>query len=341
MPIRVFRNDITLVKADAIVNSANPEPIIGGGAEAAIYEAADKKALLAERKKIGEINPGEVAYTPAFKLSAKYIIHTVGPIWQGGSHGEAAILSSCYEKSLELAGKLGCKSTAFPFISTGTYGFPKDKAIEIAAASINRFLKYHKMSVILVVLDKESFKISGKKFSDVASFIEANIVESKLNEEYGEPNDISNRNRRIEFRNRQYMHQRGEEVLPDDISELLKSSQASFSDRVQAMVKQRGMEPSDIYNKDFILTKKIYSDMKTQGDDYRPKKGTAISFCLALELDLPQTLELLGSAGWTLSDSKYVDLIIKWHILKKDFNIRHVNETLNSYGYPKLDKYDK
>ena len=341
MPIRVFRNDITLVKADAIVNSANPEPIIGGGAEAAIYEAADKKALLAERKKIGDINPGEVAYTPAFKLSAKYIIHTVGPIWRGGSQGEAVILSSCYEKSLELAEELGCKSIAFPFISTGTYGFPKDKAIEIAAASINRFLKYHKMSVILVVLDKESFKISGKKFSDVASFIEANIVEEKLNKVYKSASGISRRNSLIEFRNLHFMHQRNTDELPDDISELLKMSKASFSSRVQSMVQQRGLEPSDLYNKSGLLTKKIYSDMKTLGDNYRPKKGTAVAFCLALELDLPQTLELIGSAGWTLSDSKYIDLIIKWHIDKKDFNIRHINDTLNTYGYPQSDKYDK
>lgn len=337
MPVKVFRQDIALVEADAIVNSANPHPVIGGGAEAAIYEAAGKKALLAEREKIGDICPGEAFATPAFKLSAKYVIHTVGPIWNGGTNGEAAILRSCYENSLELALQLGCSSIAFPFISTGVYGFPKDKAIEVAAQSINRFLKHNEMTVILVVFDKESFKISGSKFLDVTAFIDSRYFDGK-----GGSSAERRRNRMMpEPRNVSMLHSIGPGKVPDDVTEMLKQSRASFSSRVLSIVNQRGLDPADVYNKEFILTKKIYSDMKTQGDDYKPKKGTAIAFCLALELDLNESLELLESAGWTLSDSKKIDIIIRWHIERRDFSIRNVNDTLDSFGFPPLDKYDK
>lgn len=341
MPVKVFRNDITKVKADAIVNSANPEPIIGGGTEAAIYKASGEDSLLAERKKIGDINPGEAAYTPAFALPAKYIIHTVGPIWQGGTMGEAAILRSCYENSLELALSLGCKSIAFPFISTGTYGFPKDKAIEITYSSISRFLKYNDMDVILVVYDKESFKISAKKFTDITAYIDEHYFDDKVETNNFKSQASSLRMNRLLEREFALRVHHKKEVIPDDVSEFLKKSGESFSARVQAIVRERGMEPSDVYNKDGILTKKIYSDMKTQGDDYRPKKGTAICFCIALELDLADTLDLLHRAGWTLSDSKKTDLIVKWHIEKGDFNIRDVNDTLESFGFAPLDKYDK
>ncbi|MBO4681908.1 MAG: macro domain-containing protein [Clostridiales bacterium] len=336
MPIRVFRQDITKVEADCIVNSANPEPVVGGGAEAAIYDAAGREALLHERENIGAINPGEAFYTPAFRLHAKYVIHTVGPIWQGGSKGEAAILRSCYENSLELALSLGCKSIAFPFISTGIYGFPKDKAIEVATSAINRFLAHEQMEVILVVFDQESFNISSEKFNDVTEFINSRYTESRRSERGNRSNvrmpvqDLVGN-----------FHGVSDGKVPDDVSELLKQSTASFSERVLSIVKARGLEAPDVYNKGGILTKKIYSDMKNQGDDYRPKKGTAIAFCLALELDLPEALALLKSAGWTLSDSKKPDLIVMWHIVRRDFSIRNVNDTLNAFGFADLDKYEK
>ncbi|MBO4450067.1 MAG: macro domain-containing protein [Clostridiales bacterium] len=341
MSIRVVRNDITKVEADCIVNSANPDPVIGGGAEAAIYEAAGKESLLHERENIGTIDPGEAFYTPAFKLHAKYVIHTVGPVWKDGSRGEAAILRACYENSLELALKLGCKSIAFPFISTGTYGFPKDKAIEIATSTINKFLAHNQMDVMLVVYDSESFEISSEKFNDVAEFIDNNYVDSRYSELPNGLSSVRGRNRARERENKRNYHVNVGGNIPDDVGELLKQSTASFSSRVLAIVEARGLDAPDVYNKDGILTKKIYSDMKNQGDDYRPKKGTAIGFCLALELDLPETLELLGSAGWTLSRSKKIDLIVWWHIERRDFNIRNINHTLHTFGFSDLDKYEK
>ncbi|MCR5323071.1 MAG: macro domain-containing protein [Lachnospiraceae bacterium] len=162
MPFQIIRNDITKVKADAIVNSANPQPEYGAGSDAAIYLAAGVDKLLAERKKIGKIAPGENAVTPAFALKAKYIIHTVGPAWNGGDKGEFDILHSCYKKSLERALELKCKSIAFPLIATGVYGFPKTEALQIAMQEIGSFLIRDdvEMVVKLVVFDNKAFCLS-------------------------------------------------------------------------------------------------------------------------------------------------------------------------------------
>lgn len=171
MALQIIRNNITNVEADAIVNTANPKVAVGPGVDYAIYTAAGWDRLLEARAVIGPMKPGEVAYTPAFDLDAKYIIHAIGPAWRGGSHGERETVAKCYSKSLKLAAELGCESIAFPLLATGTYGFPKDEALRIAMAEISRFLLENEMEVMLVVYDKESFEVSGKLFSDIKSFI--------------------------------------------------------------------------------------------------------------------------------------------------------------------------
>ncbi|MBQ6438602.1 MAG: macro domain-containing protein [Mogibacterium sp.] len=171
MALQIIRNNIINVEADAIVNTANPAVGVGRGVDYCIYEAAGWDRLLEAREKIGEMSPGEAVWTPAFDLHAKYIIHTVGPAWQGGSFGERETVARCYSNSMELAAKLGCESIAFPLIATGTYGFPKDEALRIAMAEISRFLLENEMEVLLVVYDKESFEVSGKLFSDIRSYI--------------------------------------------------------------------------------------------------------------------------------------------------------------------------
>ncbi|MGX8704706.1 MAG: macro domain-containing protein, partial [bacterium] len=176
MPLNIIRNDISKVQADAIVNTANPDVAIGAGVDKTIYDAAGAEQLLAERAKIGPMKPGQAAYTPAFNLDAKYIIHTVGPAWEGGGHGEREAVASCYRESLKIADKLECESVAFPLISTGTYGFPKDEALQIAIKEISSFLFEHDMKVYMVVYDKESFVISGKAFAGVRTYIEERDV---------------------------------------------------------------------------------------------------------------------------------------------------------------------
>ncbi len=184
MSFQIIRNDITKVKADAIVNSANPKPVYATGTDGAIYAAAGADELLAERKKIGCIGVGQAAYTPAFALKAKYIIHTAGPVWEDGGQDELQLLRQCYENSLKLAKELGCESVAFPLISTGVYGFPKDEALKVAVAVFSEFLLKEDMEIILVVFDRESFVVSGKVFSGVDEYIDENYVEETLHEEY-------------------------------------------------------------------------------------------------------------------------------------------------------------
>ena len=179
MPLHIIRNDISRVSADAIVNTANPQVAVGAGVDQAIYEAAGWPQLLAEREKIGPMEPGQAAATPAFALDAKYIIHTVGPVWQGGNFGEREAVASCYRQSLKLAGDLECESIAFPLISTGTYGFPKDEALRIAIDEISAFLFTHDMTVYMVVYDREAFVISSKAFSDIRSYIEERDVKQR------------------------------------------------------------------------------------------------------------------------------------------------------------------
>ena len=185
MAFQIVRNDITKITADAIVNTANPEPAFMAGTDAAIYQAAGAEKLLAEREKIGVIGEGEVAVTPAFDLDAKYIFHTVGPVWQGGDKGEKDTVKNCYENCLKKAVELNIGSIAFPLISTGAYGFPKADALIIATSVFSEFLADHELDITLAVFDNESFELSGRIFAGVNEYIDEHYVEDKISEEYG------------------------------------------------------------------------------------------------------------------------------------------------------------
>lgn len=184
MSFKIVRNDITKIKADAIVNTANPEPIYSAGTDSAVYIAAGAEKLLEERKKIGRIAEGDVAVTPAFDLDAKYIFHTVGPIWQGGDYGEKETVSKCYLNCLNKAKELELESIAFPLLATGTYGFPKADALLIATSVFSSFLAENELEITLVVFDNESFALSDKIFAGVDQFIDENYVDEKTSEEY-------------------------------------------------------------------------------------------------------------------------------------------------------------
>lgn len=164
------------MRVDAIVNSANPRPVVGGGVDRAIHKAAGAELLVA-RKKIGDIATSKAAITPGFHLYAKYVIHTVGPVWQDGNHGERELLASAYTASLRLAADHECSFIAFPLISSGVFGCPSDIAIATATQAIRNFLQEHEMEVYLVVFDRESFKISDSLFEDVQSYLDEMYVE--------------------------------------------------------------------------------------------------------------------------------------------------------------------
>ena len=184
MPFKIIRDDITKVKADAIVNPVNPEVCIGGGVESAIYEAAGKEKLLEARKELGRLNPGKVGVTEAFNLDAKYIVHVSGLYWKGGNSLEARCLEECYEKALKAALDKGCKSIAFPLLATGTYGFPKDIGLDVAVSAFTEFLEEYEMEITLVVFGNDAVNVSGKLVDEVRSFVDDKYVKEALETEY-------------------------------------------------------------------------------------------------------------------------------------------------------------
>lgn len=460
MPFQIIRNDITKVRADAIVNTANPEPVYGGGTDAAIYRAAGEEKLLRERRKIGRINAGEVAVTPAFGLQAKYIIHTVGPVWIDGNHREYELLASCYRKSLLIARQLECKSIAFPLISTGVYGFPKDKALDIALDQISAFMEDSEMDVTLVVFDRRAFDLSASLQEGVRQFINENYVAAREDEEYGEGGlaaHVRNRRRRRDSDAgrsagrpsrglRDLLRETGERwrgkpgpdkeagsrpsysaqdsgffaeeypeeyemsfsgtwdlessALPDSAPQVgsdavpqagpESASQAgsslspqagpgpapqagpeaasqagpgpaprkefriespsparqrslqdvmahvgeSFRDRLLRLIDERGLTDTQVYKR-ANLDRKLFSKIRCNAD-YTPKRKTAISLAVALELNMDETTDLLRSAGIALSPGSRFDLIISYCIQNGIYDIYRINALLFDYDQPLL-----
>ncbi len=172
MPLRIVRNDITKMRVDAIVNAANRTLLGGGGVDGCIHRAAGI-GLLQECMKLGGCETGSAKITGAYNLPCRYVIHTVGPVWNGGGHGEKEKLISCYRTSLELAKEAGCETVAFPLISSGIYGYPKEEALKVATDTITDFLLKNDMTVYIVIFDKESLNIGKKLFSDIEEYIDS------------------------------------------------------------------------------------------------------------------------------------------------------------------------
>ena len=365
MPFQIIRNDITKVKADVIVNTANPEPVIGRGTDSAIYHAAGETELLAERRRIGEIAPGRAAVTPAFRLPARHIIHTVGPAWVDGRHGEREILHSCYRNSLELAAELSAASIAFPLIATGVYGFPRDEALNIALSEIGKFLMTHEMEVILVVFDRRAFELSETLVGEIEAFIDDHGVRAAREEEYG---DADAWERPRAFRRRPEREERQTELaafpdlsspeasgdlLPDAVAlpgaaapaplpdmeektldEVLCGAGQSFQQRLFELIDESGMDDVSVYKKANI-DRKVFSRIRCK-PDYRPTKKTAVAFAIALRLDMPTMQDLLSRAELALSPSSRFDLIITYFVTHGNYDIYEINAALFKYGQPIL-----
>ena len=337
MPFEIVRNDITKMAVDAIVNTANPRAVIGLGTDSMIHEAAGP-GLLQARQEIGHIDMGQTAITPAFNLQAKYVIHTVGPVWDGGSYGEEGYLRSCYENSLRLALEYNCRSVAFPLISTGNYAFPKDKALQIAISAFSTFLLEHEMQIYLVVFDRTSFKLSEKLFQSVASYIDQHYVDVCTFAAYGAVED--NRPRVRRRRDMEVCESRcpQEEKPPcapmtaskaASLEDMLKQADAGFTETLLKLIDKTGKKDSEIYKK-ALLSKQHFSKIRNN-PNYKPTKPTAISLALALELNLEETKDLIGRAGYALTNSSKFDLIIRYFIEQGNYNVVEINIALYEF----------
>ena len=356
MAFQIIRNDITKVSVDAIVNTANPEPVIGGGTDYAIHKAAGPE-LLEARKKIGNIYTGQSVATPAYQLSAKYVLHTVSPAWIDGKHHEEEDLRKAYDAALILAYELGCKSIAFPLMAAGTYGFPHDLALSVAIRAFTDFLLDHEMQIYLVLFNGKAFGIAGSIFDDLKSYIDDNYVSDKNEEEYfideyPTVNASSIRPKRAELQRRRRMERERSErewfvgsapqaplaaPRPDErysLADILKQHEKTFSEYLLDLLKERDGKDSEVYKRAEV-SKQLFSKI-LNNPDYQPTKSTVIQLALGLELDLVQTQKLLGKAGYALTRSSKTDLVVQYYIERKIYNVTFINEALYDCGLPLL-----
>ena len=327
MPLKIIRNDITKMAVDAIVNAANESLLGGGGVDGAIHRAAGRE-LLAECKTLGGCKTGCAKLTGGYNLPAKYVIHTVGPIYENGNCGEQAQLESCYRESLALAKSHGCESVAFPLISSGVYGYPKDKALKVAIDVIGSFLLENEMTVYIVIYDKEAYSIGERLFSDIAEYIDDRYVDE--HRDYGCSFFRINPSRRS-LRGKDTENDFIEAcTLPnDEIDKLLMQIDESFSQMLLRKIGEKGMTDSECYKKANI-DRKLFS--KIRGDvHYKPSKPTVIAFAISLELTLDETEDMLRKAGFALSHSNKFDIIIEYFIRKGNYNIFEINEALFAF----------
>ena len=331
MPLEIVRNDITKMTVDAIVNAANESLLGGGGVDGAIHYAAGPE-LLAECKTLGGCNTGKAKITGGYNLPAKYVIHTVGPIYEDGKHGEKVLLESCYRESLALAKEHNCETVAFPLISSGVYGYPKDQALKVAIDVISDFLLENEMKVYIVIFDKAAYKISEKLFSDIAEYIDDNYVDEHI--------DYRRERSRMNYPCQSVMIGSAQPeyldlceckamLSDDDLDERIKQIDESFSQMLLRKIDEKGMTDAECYKKaniDRKLFSKIRSDVH-----YKPSKPTAIAFAISLELTLSETEDMLKKAGFALSHSNKFDIIIEYFISKGNYNIFEINEALFAF----------
>ena len=326
MPLHIVRNDITTMKVDAIVNAANESLLGGGGVDGAIHHAAGPE-LLAECRTLGGCKTGQAKVTHGYRLLAKFVIHTVGPIWRGGSYGERELLVSAYRSSLELALANGCETVVFPLISSGVYGYPKDQALKVAVDTIGEFLLSHDMTVYLVIFDRAAYTIGGKLFADIAAYIDDHYVD-----DHTDSREIQRR--RMAMASMPMEEEEEWDSLPysltlSDLNEALHNLDESFSQMLLRKIDEAGMTDAQCYKKaniDRKLFSKIRSDVH-----YKPSKPTAMAFAIALKLPLEEAREMLEKAGFAFSHASKFDIIVEYFIAHRNYNIFEINEALFAF----------
>lgn len=337
MPLYFIRDDITKVKADALVLPANNLLEQGSGASRSIYIAAGEIKLENElRLKYPDgCKIGEAVATMAYRLEpdVKWIIHAVCPQWIDGKTGEAEFLYSAYKKSLLLAKEKGCKSIAFPVLSTGSYKFPKLEALRIATNAILDFLSEDEMDVALVLFSKEMMKIAGKLFGG---------IENRIDDQYAD--SVDNRfphmqRLRGEFTQSDWYGQKKEfkekqqaPVPTGEMSTLMEAAEKreSFHEMLLRFISESGKTDPEIY-KAALMQKQLYSKIKSKSE-YMPGKKTILALAFAMNLTTEQTKELLMKAGYCLSDTDEFDIVMKYCLDRRKSDLKEVDKYLKHFG---------
>ena len=320
MPLQIIRNDITKMSVDAIVNAANTSLLGGGGVDGCIHRAAGPE-LLAECSTLHGCEIGSAKITKGYHLPCKYVIHR-----------EQELLESCYRTSLNLAKENGCQSVAFPLISSGIYGYPKDQALKVAVDTISTFLLENEMMVYIVIFDRKAYQISGKLFADIAAYIDDRYVE-----EYTDSR--AEQRRRLEALSEEsYFEAAPAPLLPEAIckscssqslEEALGQIDESFSEMLLRKIDESGMTDAQCYKKANI-DRKLFSKIRSD-KFYKPSKPTVLAFALALGLPLVQMQEMLGKAGFTLSHSSKFDIIVEYFVERGNYDVYEINEALFAF----------
>ena len=324
MPFEIVRNDIIKMKVDVIVNAANKSLLGGGGVDGCIHRAAGPE-LLAECKLLNGCETGSAKVTKGYHLPCMYVIHAVGPRWIDGNHHEKELLESCYTTSLHLAKEYGCKSIAFPLISSGIYGYPKDQALRIAVEQIRKFLLDNEMMVYLVIFDRKAYEISDRLYSDIATYIDDRYVD-----EHSDSLSLQ----RVRFREYENTCLKEESVPLSSanqktIKDWLENIDESFSEMLLRKIDESGMSDAECYKKANI-DRKLFSKIRSD-KLYKPSKPTVIAFALALELSLEEMQDMLAKAGFALSHSSKFDLIIEYFVKQGNYNVYEINEALFAF----------
>ena len=331
MPLQIIRNDITKMSVDAIVNAANTSLLGGGGVDGCIHRAAGPE-LLAECSTLHGCETGSAKITKGYRLPCKYVIHAVGPRWRDGKHREQELLESCYRTSLNLAKENGCQSVAFPLISSGIYGYPKDQALKVAVDAISTFLLENEMMVYIVIFDRKAYQISGKLFADIAAYIDDRYVEEHTDRR-------AEQRRRLEALSEESCLEAALAPMPPEticesysgqsLEEALGQMDESFSEMLLRKIDESGMTDAQCYKKANI-DRKLFSKIRSD-KFYKPSKPTVLAFAIALELPLAQMREMLGKAGFTLSHSSKFDIIVEYFVERGNYNVYEINEALFAF----------
>ena len=329
---------------DAIVNAANNTLLGGGGVDGMIHHAAGPE-LQEECMTLHGCETGQAKITKGYALPCRYVIHTVGPIWQGGGFGERELLTSCYRNSLALAAAYGCDSVAFPLLSSGIFGYPKAEALRVATETIKEFLADHDMTVYLTVFGRKSYLISSELYSDVRSYIDDHYVDthmdraaessrrralfSPMGKSKGAEKAAPNFAPMMSMSYDAAVAMPGAAPMAASLEDALKAVDESFSQMLLRKIDESGMTDAQCYKKANI-DRKLFS--KIRGDvNYKPSKPTALAFAVALELSLGETKDLLMKAGYALSRSSKFDIILEYFISRGQYDIYQINETLFAF----------